>query len=571
MFRIGTQLACLGHERNLFAIRAFHHAFLGKGRGTMSDQHVTLHFSDTQTTIIRTALQRLMREQRTRSCITLVDLVFDHLLQTHLKHRTHKDLRKNLLARLTTLQDFIALGMEPHLGHQLGGIGNALAHRERGGIRQGSLRDTQLVARALQKLSDGHTSGNGVWIHDKIWTNTLGRKREVLFGHNRSNRALLSVTGGKFVTESRSTTLSQPNANPQQSIRGAETIDGIHTSPLATLGHDTDIPIAFDGSLGVQLGGHESNQDRLSGNLRADLDNPVRIQLSVIDIRLPLDIRPLIDRQIGNLRVCLTTHIQDLLFVSLGVLVRRIKQATLQRALIHEHRILLIESALHQDGDHHILSLRHAPKGLVLHPCLGQWAAGRTQNRRHGIEAFLEVGVVPTARLFLLLSGREVVACACIVIRKGHDRRGRSQVLVGVNLGNTLGVLRSHGDHQSIGLLRINPVKQSLGGIPRLGTLQGFCGHPRTQHRTHRTTAITPDGVGVIQAIPSQGHKSVNLARPTLFQQDVVEGLGILRNNSHQIRVQKNSCPSGIPRRRMNVPDPHQKFRGVQSIHQFAR
>lgn len=570
MFRIGTQLACLGHERNLFAVRAFHHAFFGKRRGSVSDQDITLHFTNTQPAIIRTSFQRLMRQQRTRTRIALVDLVLDHLLQTHLKYRTHKDLCHDLLSGLTALQNLIPLRMESHLGHETGRIRNALADCEWCGIRQSSLRNTQLIASALQKLPHCHTSRDGVGIHDEIGTYTLGCEGKVLFGNNGTNCALLSMARRKLVSKSRGTTLSQPNANPQQSIRGAETIHSIHTTPLAALRHDTDIPIAFDGSLSVQLGGHKPNQHRLCVDFGTRLDNAIRIQLTVVGIGLPLDIRPLIDRQIGNLRVRLTTHIQDLLFLGLRMLVRGIKQATLQRALIHEHRVLLIEATLHKNGHHHILSLGHASKGLVLHPRLGQWAAGRTQNRRHGIKTFLEIGVVPPAGLLLLLSGREVVARACIVIRKGNDCRRRSQIVLGVNFADTLGMLRSHRDHQSIGLFCINPVEESFGGFPCLGSLQDIRRHPRTQYRPHRTTAIAPDGVGVIQAIPSQGNKSVNLSRPTLFQQDLVEALGVLRNDSHQIRIEKHSGPCGIPRRRMNVPDPYQEFGGVQHIHQFA-
>lgn len=404
MFRIGTQLSGFRHLRNLFSIRAFHHAFFGKRRGTMSDQHVTLHLSNTQTTIIGTTLQRLMGQQRTRTCVAVVDLVFDHLLQTHLEHGTHKDLCQDLLTGLTTLQDFITLRMEPHLGHQASRIGNALADRKRRGIRQGTLGDTQLIAGALQKLSDGHTSGDGVGIHDEIRTDTLRRKRKVLFRNDGSNRALLSVTGRKLVTERGSTTLCQPQTDTQQTLRSAEAIHGIHTTPLSTLGHDTDIPLAFDGSFGIQLRSHKPNENCLGGDFGSDFDNAIRIQLSVIDIGLPLDIGPLVCRQIGNLRVRLTTDIQYLLFLCLRVLVRGIKQATLQGALVHKHGVLLVETTLYQDGNHHILTLRHASKGMILHPRLSQWAAWRTQNRRHGVKAFLEVGIVPTTRLLLLLS-----------------------------------------------------------------------------------------------------------------------------------------------------------------------
>lgn len=50
-----------------------------------------------------------------------------------------------------------------------------------------------------------------------------------------------------------------------------------------------------------------------------------------------------------------------------------------------------------------------------------------------------------------------------------------------------------------------------------------------------------------------------------------MEALGILRNDSHQIRIQKDSSPCGIPCRGMNVSDPNQEFCGVQSVHQFVR
>lgn len=408
--------------------------------------------------------------------------------------------------------------MEPHLGHQLGGIGNALADRKRRGIRQGSLGDTQLVAGALQKLSDGHTCGDGVRVHDEIRTDTLGSKREVLFRNNGSDRALLSVTRCKLVTQCGRTTLRQPNANTEQAIRGPLAIHGIHATPLSALGQHTHVTIGLHASLGIQHRRHKAHQHGLGGDLRANLDNAVSIQLGVIDIRLALDIQPLVRRQIGNLRMRLTTDIQDVLLLSLGVKVGGVKQATLQGTLIHEHGVLLIESAVHENGDHHVLSVGHAPKGVILHPRLRQWAAWRTQNCCHGIETLLEVGVVPAARLLLLLSRREVVTGSGVVVRKRHHRRGGSQVVVGMDLGNTLGVLRNHRNHQGIRLLSIHPIEQSLGGIPRLGSLQAVRGDSWTQNRTHRTTAIAPDGVGVIQAIPSQGHKSVNLARSTFFQ-----------------------------------------------------
>ena len=62
----------------------------------MTNNTVTFHFTDTETTVVRTSRHRLTGERGSRAECPIIDLVLHHMLQPHVVSRPHKNLHFDL-------------------------------------------------------------------------------------------------------------------------------------------------------------------------------------------------------------------------------------------------------------------------------------------------------------------------------------------------------------------------------------------------------------------------------------------------------------------------------------------
>ena len=124
------------------------------------------------------------------------------MLQTHVISRSHENLRFQLLPRHTVIQHLIAVAMKPLFCQNLAKythFGTLLI--ESRAITEASHHRTSLSSHGFHKLSNGHTTGNGVGIDNDVRTQSLCRKRHVSFGYNHTYCTLLSCTRGHFVSD----------------------------------------------------------------------------------------------------------------------------------------------------------------------------------------------------------------------------------------------------------------------------------------------------------------------------------------------------------------------------------
>ena len=82
--------------------------FFQEPSGAMRDHAVTLHLTETETSIARAAFSRLASEDLSGSPSSGMDLVLHHVLEPLIVSRPEEDLDLHLLAVKTVIHDFVA-------------------------------------------------------------------------------------------------------------------------------------------------------------------------------------------------------------------------------------------------------------------------------------------------------------------------------------------------------------------------------------------------------------------------------------------------------------------------------
>ena len=92
-------------------VRDIKEAFFEEGRCTVGDHAVTLHFSETKSTVASTAFYRLAGEDLRGATGARVDFVVDHMPQTLIVSRAEEDLGNEFATCMAIVHDFETAGL----------------------------------------------------------------------------------------------------------------------------------------------------------------------------------------------------------------------------------------------------------------------------------------------------------------------------------------------------------------------------------------------------------------------------------------------------------------------------
>lgn len=212
-----------GHESADFAdvnpesIRDLKETLLEERGGSVSNHAITLHLSESETTISRTTFDGLPRHDLHRPTGASVDLVVHHVAQTLVVCRPKEDLGAQLPPRVPVVHDLETARLVPMLPQEV----RDAVDRDLGegcGIALHALEGGHLGKQALDQMGDGHTRRNGVRVDDDVGCDALGGERHVLLAVGHSNSSFLTVTGSKFIADLRNLGGSDPDFDVSETI-----------------------------------------------------------------------------------------------------------------------------------------------------------------------------------------------------------------------------------------------------------------------------------------------------------------------------------------------------------------
>mmetsp|Transcript_27537 Transcript_27537/g.79232 ORF Transcript_27537/g.79232 Transcript_27537/m.79232 type:complete len:209 (+) Transcript_27537:609-1235(+) len=163
---------------------------------------VPLHLTKPKAALSRPALHRLARQHHHRPPNSRVDLVVDHMLEPLVVGGPDEDAR---------IQPTAGVAVEQHLHPVLlvaecVEVGRDLLHRQFGEWRSVTLHaahTAHLAQQTLNQMTDGHSGGDGVRVHDDVRTDAVAREGHVLLVEGDADGALLPVARRKFVADLR--------------------------------------------------------------------------------------------------------------------------------------------------------------------------------------------------------------------------------------------------------------------------------------------------------------------------------------------------------------------------------
>ena len=356
----------------------------------MCDHTISLHLSKAQTTIARPALRRLPRQHHQRSRRTGMNLIVHHMLQALIEDGSHKDTRCHLLARRTTIQDFVGMGLQLEIvtQHRRQSI---YAHiRKRTAISHCADFRAQSSHERLHQVGNRHAARNTMRVDNDVWNDTRRRLRHILRFQDHSHCTLLSVTGTKLISNRRHTLRPHANLDKGESLAVPSMIDLVHESRLVVAQHLGGIteplssrclhrrsrlrrrhrgkrtvrnPSRHCSLYSAQTDRHNlSNQNIVVVHIGIFLYHTILPQLFVVG-------------EFGVFRQCGIRLTESLLLARclillLLILVRSVEdgteQSTIQRCAIDHHGIFLIVATIRHNRHHDIVATRHFLCQIVL-------------------------------------------------------------------------------------------------------------------------------------------------------------------------------------------------------------
>ena len=200
--RDGDQAAEVAHVHTI-RVGDLEQALLEELGGAVRYLTVALHLAEAQTAVARSALHGLSVEDLDGSARPRVYLVVDHVLEALIVGRSEEDLRVELAAGEAVVHDLVAAQLVVVAGEELGDLvhGDGVVEGRR--VAYFALVGAHLRLNALDQVTDGHATGNGVRVDDEIGRDALAREGHVLHAIEHAAGALLTVTRGELVADLR--------------------------------------------------------------------------------------------------------------------------------------------------------------------------------------------------------------------------------------------------------------------------------------------------------------------------------------------------------------------------------
>mmetsp|Transcript_37572 Transcript_37572/g.94847 ORF Transcript_37572/g.94847 Transcript_37572/m.94847 type:complete len:646 (-) Transcript_37572:1836-3773(-) len=465
----------VGHRKEARALAHVHavrvtlvkQALLEEGGGAVRDDAVALHLTKPQPAVARAALHRLPVQHLQRAARARVDLEVHHVLQALVVGGVQEDLSLQLAARVSVVHDLPPSVLVPHVVKVLGD----LLHRD---VREGrgvTLRPDQrshLAHERLHQVADGHARGDGVGVHNQVGHDALRAEGHVLLRVRDAHRALLPVARRKLVAHLRDADGAHADLDEAlPAVVGGQhhLVDHAALRPPQRQGR---VPLGEALHRAGRVGRQRdrlAHDDVLAAHARARRHQPVLVQLVV---RAVAHAGRAIG--VGHLNLLARHRAALLLLVLVGAEEDGSEEASVDGALVHHERVLLVVPRVARDGHDGVDACGQLAELEVLHGARGDQRLLRVvQQEALCVHAVLVVGAVHAHGL-LAHGGLVGVTRRLVVVGEGDDGRahaqdhGRVDLAVRVRaavralrvVARGLQVLDGHGDHGRLLLLRVH-------------------------------------------------------------------------------------------------------------------
>ena len=413
-------------------------------------------------------------------------LINDHMLESLIEGGTHKDFCFNHLARLSVIENLIAVRMHTKCRHVLA----QRIHLEMVvgcAVTQGSCTTTNLAEDRLHQLCNGHARRNCVRVHDEVRTQTPCSERHVFFVQQHAHRALLTMPRRKFIAYLRDTFGHHTNLDKRISIRILVLPDPVDTARLGILVRGRHVAIRIPCRIVAQIGNLANDhiillQDRVQDRNTILTDCVITCILELAGIVLV---------RFHELFLTTRGHIAVLLILVHGV-VETAKQPAIDCTAVHDDRIFLVVPSITGNGNNGIHSKGHGVHFEKVHAsCLHNGAGQGAQNVCILVET---LGKVCGVRAHGLLAHCRLIGVSrrLIVVRKRNRACHVSQQKRRMDLVVRMGrhALTRHGNAQGLRLGCINVLDARTHPLRPVIHILGRRTLSYTKHGTNYTTAI---------------------------------------------------------------------------------
>jgi hypothetical protein len=177
----------------------------------VSNDAISLHFSESESSVASSAFQGLASELGDGTATARVDLVVHHVLETLIVGGAQKDAGRHESASVAVKHGLVSSLLIARLVQ----LRRNVFHRV---LRKGScvsfsaiLHRRHFAQQTLNQLSNGHARRNRVRIDDEIRRNRLHREGHVFLAIRDAHSSLLTVASSKLVSNLRSANSSNAN------------------------------------------------------------------------------------------------------------------------------------------------------------------------------------------------------------------------------------------------------------------------------------------------------------------------------------------------------------------------
>ncbi|MPN17715.1 hypothetical protein SDC9_165070 [bioreactor metagenome] len=166
----------------------------------VADQTVTLHLTESETSLPGTSLGGLTGQDLHGAAGTDVHLAADHVVQLLVEYHSGVDLHLDLPSGGAVVHDLPSGVLEtvPDQSVTYGFLPLSGEHRA---VHGAALHGADPAADHLEDVGDGHTGRYAVGVDHQIWRHTVYRERHVALIHQASDDAFLPVSGTELVAQ----------------------------------------------------------------------------------------------------------------------------------------------------------------------------------------------------------------------------------------------------------------------------------------------------------------------------------------------------------------------------------
>jgi hypothetical protein len=190
------------------AVRDVEKTLFEEAGRSMRDHTVTLHLSETQTSISGSSFGRLSGQDLCGSSTSSVDLISDHMLKPLIEGGSEEDKHIELLSSESVVHGLVSMSLVAELLELLRDIVDSLA-LEGCRIALISVETGDFTEHTLNQMTNSHTGWNSVRVHNHVRNDTLHSEGQIFLSVRNSTGSFLTVTGSELISDLRDLDSSQ--------------------------------------------------------------------------------------------------------------------------------------------------------------------------------------------------------------------------------------------------------------------------------------------------------------------------------------------------------------------------